>query len=39
MNNESILVDGIDKRIFTLFNRIQGFKITNSRVLKLERPL
>ena len=39
MNDESILVEGIDKRIFALFNRRQAFAITNSRVIKLERPL
>ena len=39
MNDESILVEGIDKRIFALFKRRQAFAITNSRVIKLERPL
>ncbi len=39
MNDESILVEGIDKRIFALFNRRNTFAITNSRVIKLERPL
>ena len=39
MNDESILVEGIDKRIFALFNRRQVFAITNSRVIKLARPL
>ena len=39
MNDESILVEGIDKRIFALFNRRQAFAITSSRIIKLERPL
>ncbi len=39
MNDESILVEGIDKRVFALFNRRQAFAITNSRIIKLERPL
>ncbi len=39
MNDESIMVEGIDKRIFALFNRRQAFAITNSRVIKLERPI
>ena len=39
MNDESIFVEGFDKRIFALFNRRQAFAITNSRVIKLERAL
>ena len=39
ITDESILVEGIDKRIFALFNRRQAFAITNSRVIKLERAL
>ena len=39
MKDEAIIEKGIDKRPFALFSRRQIFAITNSRVIRLERPI
>ena len=39
MKDEAIIEKGIDKRPFALFSRRQVFAITNSRVIRLERPI
>ncbi len=38
MQDEAIIEKGIDKRPYALFSRRQVFAITNSRVIRLERP-
>ena len=39
MKDEAIIEKGIDKRPFALFSRRQVFAITNSRVIRLVRPI
>ena len=39
MKDEAIIEKGIDKRPFALRSRRQVFAVTNSRIIRLERPL
>ncbi len=39
IDGESIIVKGLDTRIFALFKRRQIFAVTNSRIIRLERGL
>ena len=39
MKDEAIIEKGIDKRPFALRSRRQVFAVTNSRVIRLKRPI